>query len=141
MGNKLHNLFSSPNPKEDLPFTISFLLIIVGLVIQIVVIVWSFFWTPEQFGLPTTTPSLYIIFTVLGLIPILGYIAFANYFLIFTSTFHGSNVFNHPNFYHLVGMAIFLIGATILFKFLDSAGKSKRQSVDRERIITPTQSK
>jgi hypothetical protein len=117
MKNVLKNLFSIKS-KEDLCIMISFLCFFLGLLIQIIVIVRSFAWSPEQFGLPKAYPGIFIVATVLTLVPILGYIAFANFLLLFFSTFHGLHLLGHPWFYHLLGMLIFNLGM-ILFTVME----------------------
>ncbi len=76
-------------------------------------IVCSFSWSEEQFGLPTTSPGLFTLATVLSILPFIGYVAFLNFLGIFLTTFQGSNPLAHPSFYHLVGMAIFQVGMII----------------------------
>jgi len=115
--NALKNLFSIKS-KEDFLIMVSFLCFFLGLLIQIIVIVCSFSWSPEQFGLPKTHPGVFIFATILTLVPILGYIAFVNFLLLFISTFPGLNLLGHPWFYHLLGMLIFDIGM-ILFMVMD----------------------
>jgi hypothetical protein len=117
MKNPLKNLFSVKS-KEDLFILISFLCFFLGLLIQIIVIVRSFSWLPEQFGLPKTHPGVFIFATLLTLVPILGYIAFVNFLLLFISTFRGLHLLAHPWFYHLLGMLIFNLGM-ILFMVMD----------------------
>lgn len=113
MKNVLKNLFCVKS-KEDILIMVSFLCFFLGLLIQIIVIVCSFSWSPGQFGLPKTYPGVFIFATVLTLLPILGYIAFVNFLLLFISTFPGLHLLGHPWFYHLLGMLIFNIGM-ILF--------------------------
>jgi len=102
--------------------TSALLLFLIGLVIQIVVIICSFSWSEEQFGLPTVSPGLFIVATVLTVCPILGFVAFFVFAGIMLSTFHGSNFLTHPWFYHLLGMAIFNVGM-ILLMVADSQAK------------------
>jgi hypothetical protein len=120
--------------KEDIPILAAFVCFLVGFSIQIIVIVSSFSWSQTQFGLPNTTPGLFIIATVLTLIPILGFVTFANFTLIFISTFHSSNLLSHPWFYHLIGMAIFNIG-TILFMSMDKIFASRKKADVPPKII------
>ena len=103
---------------RDLLVMVSFLGFFLGLLIQIIVIVCSFSWSPEQFGLPKTHPGIFIFATVLTLIPILGYIAFVNFLLLFIFSFHSLNLLGHPWFYQLLGMLIFNIGM-ILFTLMN----------------------
>ncbi len=99
--------------KEDKAVLITLLFFLVGLVIQIIVVVCSFFWSDEQFGLPRTSSDLFIVATILNIFPFIGYIAFLNFFLIFLTTFQGSSLLAHPWFYHLLGMAMFNVGMII----------------------------
>ena len=125
MRNLLKSLFSIKS-KEDLLIMVSFLCFFLGLLIQLIVIACSFFWSPEQFGLPKTYPQIFIFATVLTLVPILGYIALINFLLLFISTFPGSHLLGHPWFYHLLGMLIFNLGM-ILFTVMDRLVKQKAQ--------------
>jgi hypothetical protein len=125
--NALKNFFSFSS-KEDFWIMISFLCFFLGLVIQLIIIAFSFVWLPDQFGLPKVSASIFILATILTLVPILGYIAFVNFLLLFVFTFHGNNPFYHPWFYHLLGMAVFDIGM-MLFMVMDRAinKKTKKQ--------------
>jgi hypothetical protein len=87
-----------------------------GLLMQIVIIILSFFWSPEQFGLPKTTPDLFILATVLTVLPFIGYVAFFTFALLYINTPHQIHFFllAEPWFYHLLGMAITNIGMILL---------------------------
>jgi len=92
---------------------------LLGMAIEVTVTACSFSWTPDQFGPPTTSPDLYVLATVLTIVPFLGYAVFANFALAFICTFQGSAPFLHRWFYQLVGMAIFDIGM-IVFMVADA---------------------
>jgi vacuolar-type H+-ATPase subunit I/STV1 len=117
MKNALKNIFPIRS-KENFLTRVSFLCFVLGLLIQIIVIIRSFSWLPEQFGLPKTYPDIFILATVLTLVPALNYFAFVYFLLLFISVFHGLDLLGHPWFYHLLGMLIFDIGM-ILFRKMD----------------------
>jgi hypothetical protein len=94
--------------KDDTLILASFVCLFLGLIIQIIIIVGSFFWSREQFGYPNVSPLLFIFATITSSLPSLGPVAFVVFtFIIFKD---GLIPFNHPWFYQWIGMAIFNIG-------------------------------
>lgn len=115
----MKKMFSSLFPaekdrKQSTACSIGVFCLISGLAVQIVIIICSFFWTEDQFGLPNVVPYIYIVFTLLSLAPYGNYVIFALNLLLFISIFKGPNIFLHPTFYHVVGMALYVLGNTIL---------------------------
>ena len=83
-----------------------------GLLIQLAVIVCSFFYSKNQFGQPDVIPLMYIVFTIISLIGYRSYIAIALSLALFLSAFQGQNLFTHPAFYHILGMILYVAGWT-----------------------------